>query len=77
MTLWELPAQQRATVASLTPDLHEKVTARLAEMGLETAQEVFCLRKGPWGGPIIIQLGGSVFAVEKELAQHIHVHASH
>ncbi|MBU2979956.1 FeoA family protein [Alteromonas sp. C1M14] len=77
MTLWELPAQQRATVASLAPNLHAKVTARLAEMGVEATQEVLCLRKGPWGGPVIIQLGGSVFAVEKELAQHIHVHASH
>lgn len=46
---------------------------RLMEMGFETSQTVTCLRRTPFSGPIVVQLGDSVFSLEQELAKHVHI----
>ncbi len=77
MTLWDLPSKQLATIKAIRSDIRENVKERLSEMGLEDGRDVQCIRKGPLGGPIVMQLGGSVFAIEQELASKIEVEPQH
>ena len=71
MTLWDLQAMQSAEVIKLADTLSPTVLSRLIEMGLDLGQQVHCLRRGPFNGPVVLELGGSVFALEKSLAQAI------
>ena len=73
MTLWDLPSKQHATIKSVQDDLCVNVKERLSEMGVENGRQIQCVRKGPLGGPIVMQLGGSVFAIEESLAAKIEV----
>ena len=73
MTLWELQKNQTATVTQVADSVNSAVLYRLNEMGLDTNSVVKCIRRGPIGGPIVIQLGDSVFAIEHTLASHISV----
>ena len=73
MTLWDLPSKQLAVVTRIHSSIAAAVSERLSEMGLEEGREVLCVRKGPLGGPIVLQLGGSIFAIESQLAAQIDV----
>lgn len=73
MTLWDLPSKQLAVVTRIQSSIAATVSERLSEMGLEEGREVLCVRKGPLGGPIVLQLGGSIFAIESQLATQIDV----
>lgn len=73
MTLWDLPSKQLAVVTRIHNSIVSAVTERLSEMGLQEGREILCLRKGPLGGPIVLQLGGSIFAIESQLAAQIEV----
>lgn len=77
MTLWELPSKQLASIKAIQQGLCDSVVTRLAEMGLESGRDVQCVRKGPLGGPIVMQLGGSVFAIEQALAAKILIEPKH
>lgn len=74
LTLWQLPVKTSATVVNLSASLSEHVLARLHEMGVEIGREISCIRRGPFNGPIVLEMGGSVFALEKELAAQINIH---
>jgi Fe2+ transport system protein FeoA len=73
MTVWDLIKTQSATVQGIDSDLDGQIVARLHEMGISSGRKVTCLRKGPLGGPIVMQFGGSVFALEHDLANRIQV----
>ena len=73
MTLWDLPSKQQAIIKSVKQNLCANVQERLSEMGILKGRDVQCVRKGPLGGPIVMQLGGSVFAIEQNLADQIEV----
>ena len=75
MTLWELNTKQQALIISVKSELAENVKERLSGMGIQVGRDIQCVRKGPLGGPIVMQLGGSVFAIEKNLAAQIEVEA--
>ncbi len=73
MTLWDLPKKQLATVTGIAEDVAENVKQRLLEMGVQEGRDVQCIRRGPLNGPIIMQLGGSVFALEQAIAAKISI----
>lgn len=73
MTLWDLPSKQQAIIKTVKQNLCANVQERLSEMGVLNGRDVQCVRKGPLGGPIVMQLGGSVFAIEQNLADQIEV----
>ncbi len=73
MTLWDLPKKQLATVTGIAEDVTENVKLRLLEMGVEEGRDVQCVRRGPLNGPIVMQLGGCVFALEEAIAQKISI----
>ncbi|AXR08200.1 FeoA family protein [Salinimonas sediminis] len=73
MTLWDLPSKKLAVITKIHNDLYANVIERLSEMGVEEGRDVQCVRKGPLGGPVVLQLGGSIFAIEQDLASKIEV----
>ncbi|MEC9262703.1 MAG: FeoA family protein [Pseudomonadota bacterium] len=73
MTLWELGKSKSARVTQIDASLDQQIIARLSEMGLSTGRDVQCIRRGPLGGPMVMQLGGSVFAMEHDLATRIQI----
>ena len=73
MTLWDLSKNTHATIISFFSELDNTIATRLLEMGFESNQTVFCIRRSPLSGPIVIQLGDSVFSLEQEIAQHIFI----
>ncbi|MBU2880845.1 ferrous iron transport protein A [Psychrosphaera sp. B3R10] len=73
MTLWDLTKNSLSTISHLSPTLEEALLVRLMEMGFETNQSITCLRRTPFSGPIVVQLGDSVFSLEQELAQHVYL----
>lgn len=73
MTLWELGKSQSAQVRQIDMSLDPQIVARLNEMGLAQGRSVQCVRRGPLGGPMVMQLGGSVFAMEQDLASRIEI----
>lgn len=73
MTLWDLSKNSLSTISHLSPSLEDALLMRLMEMGFETSQTVTCLRRTPFSGPIVVQLGDSVFSLEQELAKHVHI----
>ena len=76
MTLWDLNKNQNAVVTSVEENLSATLNQRLQEMGLCSGQSVQCLQRGPFNGPLVVQLGGTAFAVEQALAQRILVQPS-
>lgn len=73
MTLWELGKSKSATVTQIDASLDQQIVARLGEMGLSNGRNVHCVRRGPLGGPMVMQLGGSIFAIENDLASRIQI----
>jgi ferrous iron transport protein A len=71
MKLWELKPNQSAIVGDLSTDIEEKLKYRLKEMGFESGQELSCIRRSPFKGPIVISLGGTILALEQSIAELI------
>ncbi len=52
-------------------DLGGAERQRLAELGFVAGAEVRCVRRVPFGGPSLYQVGGCVLSVEPRLVQRI------
>ncbi|UAA38955.1 ferrous iron transport protein A [Paraneptunicella aestuarii] len=76
MTVWDLPKKTSAYVSHISDHLEMVVVSRLQEMGFNIDCEVLCLRRSPFSGPIVIQLGDSVISLEKDIADKIYLHHS-
>lgn len=73
MTLWEIKKKQRVLIDSLDPTLLPAVFHRLNEMGFVTGQMTQCLRRSPLKGPLVLQLGDSVYSLEQSIANRINI----
>jgi Fe2+ transport system protein FeoA len=73
MQLWELQAGVCARVSHLSKIIDAKLHERLAEMGFDIGQDVACVRRSPFGGPIVVSLGGTIIALEQSIAALIQV----
>lgn len=70
-TLWDAPKKASVAVVELAPALNPLVLNRLREMGLEPGQPLLCLGRGPFNGPLIVQIQDCVYTLEQQVAQHI------
>lgn len=71
MTLWNLDKMQSGSVAGFDAALPNNYQTRLRELGFAKNAAVTCLKKTPFGGPKIYQIGDSVFSLAKELASSV------
>ncbi|MCY7297185.1 FeoA family protein [Alteromonas sp. a30] len=74
MTLWDLPKNANGRISDISDQLDVGVIDRLKEMGFDIDCDVICLRRSPFAGPIVIQLGDSVISLEQDIADKIHLH---
>lgn len=75
MTLWDLPPGKKAKICNYLPLDGAAVVARLEDLGFTKGAFVECVRHVPLSGPRVYVVSGSVFALEKPVAQTIEVEA--
>lgn len=75
MTLWEAPAKFAASVAGIEANTSPLVVGRLREMGIDQGQSILCLRRGPFNGAMVVQVGDCVYSFERNIAQQIQIQA--
>lgn len=70
-TLWEMPAKAVAEIDRLTSDLSPALFNRMTEMGFYGGQMIKCVKHCPFNGPQVVQLGDSVFSLDKQMAKSV------
>ena len=76
MALAKLPRGARASVADVRPGLARigNLPARLRELGFLNGEDVQVLTRGLAGGPIVVRVGSSTFALRAAEAECVLVH---
>lgn len=75
MTLWEAPAKLVALIAKIDHNISPLVAGRLREMGIDCGHPVQCLRRGPFNGSMVVQVGDCIYSLEQKIAQRIFIQA--
>lgn len=73
MTICDVPVKQQATIARLCPSLDSAVAQRLEEMGFAENALIICIRRTPFNGPIVYQVGDCVYSLEPAIAKRIYI----
>ncbi|WP_438865047.1 FeoA family protein [Neptunicella sp.] len=71
MTLWDIKAKHNALIDAISSTLSPAVAGRLSEMGFNPGQPIFCIRRSPMQGPLVVQLGDCVYSLERDVANQI------
>jgi len=72
-TLWHAPKHAAVAIDTIADSVTPMVLQRLFDMGLEPGQTVLSLGRGPFNGPLVVQINDCVFSIEQQVAQHIFV----
>lgn len=75
MTLWEAPAKHAALISHMDGGLSPLVAGRLREMGIDQGQPLLCLRRGPFNGAMVVQVGDCIYSLEQKIAEQIKIQA--
>lgn len=70
-TLWDAPKHRTVQVTGLVAGINPLVMQRLQEMGLEPGQLLECFGRGPFNGPVVVQIQDCVYTLEQPIAQQI------
>ncbi len=70
-TLWDAPKKATVRITELLAGLNPLVVNRLREMGMEPGQLLLCLGRGPFNGPLVVQVQDCVYTLEQQVARHI------
>ena len=73
MNLWNLEPLKHATIMGFSDGLRPDFKKRLEELGFGESREVLCIRKTPFAGTKVFQVGDSVFSLAKDLAELIFI----
>lgn len=73
LNLWDLPAQQSASIKGIFLQIAEHVQVRLRDLGFVTGEKVTCLQHIPFSGPRIYRMGDSVFSLDRDVAVGVHI----
>jgi Fe2+ transport system protein FeoA len=71
MTLWQLPAGQRATVIALDDQLDSRYRQRITELGFSVGASVQCILRPGMGAPRQYAINNSVYSLDRQLADAI------
>ncbi|GAB2683589.1 FeoA family protein [Aliiglaciecola sp. 3_MG-2023] len=72
-TVWELPTKKSAKIVGLQNGLSVAMSNRLKEMGFCDGETISCLKQCPFNGPKVVELGGAILSIDKEIAQNIKI----
>ncbi len=70
-TLWESRPGDDVTVEALAADLSETVKHRLRDIGIAPAAILHCLRRAPFGGPLVVLVADCVYTLDQQIASQI------
>lgn len=73
MRISDLPTGSVATIVGFAEDTPLDTISRLRALGFILGTELTVQRRLPLGGPMVICLGGSAFALEPAASSCIHV----
>ena len=71
MTLWEMPKKTSAVVSQLDDTLTQSIKTRLNEMGFVPGELLTCMKRSPFGGPLVVQIQDCVYSLDQQLAKSI------
>ena len=71
--LWELKEKSQAIIEDLGDKIPSGFQLRLGELGLIKSGPIICLKKTPFNGPILYQVGDSVISLAREVAENIYI----
>ena len=74
MTLWDMPKKTSALVEKLDEELTLTIQIRLNEMGFVPGELLTCMKRSPFGGPLVVQIQDCVFSLDQQLASQICVY---
>jgi len=70
-TLWDLTPNQQARVKSIRIECSELFKGRLCDLGFYPGEFIVCLRRTPFGGPRVYQVGANVFSLAEDIANSV------
>jgi Fe2+ transport system protein FeoA len=70
-SLWNLSPARQARVKTIIDTCPELFKSRLGDLGFYPGERIICLRKTPFGGPRVYQVGHSVFALAQDIASFV------
>jgi len=73
MTLWDACGGQTVMVTGIDTGMDLSVSGRLREMGLDDGHHIFCLRRGPFEGTLVVAIADCVYSLEQKIAKKIQV----
>ena len=78
MRLSDLPSRQEACVTHVEGSANtHPLSQRLRDIGFVAGESVTVVARAPWGGdPVLVQVGGSRFALRRDEARMIVVEVS-
>ena len=73
MTICDLPVKQQALITHVCAKLEPAVAQRLEEMGFAENALITCIRRTPFSGPIVYQVGDCIYSLEPAIAKRIYI----
>jgi ferrous iron transport protein A len=71
LSLWDLHEHGKGVIHGVCSTVCPEHVLRLRELGIDAGLAIICLKKTPFHGPKIFQLGDAVFSLESDLAKRI------
>lgn len=71
--LWELKEKSQAVIDGLGEKIPLNFQLRLGELGLLESGPITCLKRTPFNGPNLYQVGDSVISLAREVAENIYI----
>jgi len=75
-TLWESLPGDTALVAQVDEALPAVVMNRLSDIGIEPDAPLYCLRRSPFGGPLVVLVADCVYTLDQQIASRIYLQAA-
>jgi len=75
-TLWESQPGDTVLVAQVDDRLPAVVLNRLGDIGIEPDAPLYCLRRSPFGGPLVVLVADCVYTLDQLIASRIYLKAA-
>jgi len=70
-TLWDTRPGDEVTVEAVDNGLSDTVKHRLRDIGIAPAALMHCLRRAPFGGPLVVLVADCVYTLDQQIASRI------